>query len=111
MISRKLYQPWEPEYFQVIRERMFRTVDAYYGPSVAAVVQLRDRYGADYFLVRPGFPDRPWPRMAPFTDEVARLLRSVDVPAILRLPARCRTWRGGRFDVYSLACVATERSQ
>ena len=111
VISRKLYQPWDPQYFRVIRDRMFRTVDAYYGPSVGAIIQLRERYGADYFVVETPIRERPWPGMAPFTAEVARLLRSVEVPAALRLPEPCETWRGRRFKVYSLACVAAEPSR
>jgi hypothetical protein len=110
VISRKLYQPWEPEYFEMIRDRMFWTIRAYYGPSVPALAELRERYGADYVVVRLRKREQPWPRMAPFTDELRRLLRSVDIPAALRLPERCRTWRSTRFAVYDLACSATRSS-
>jgi hypothetical protein len=107
VISRKLYQPWDLEYFREIRERMFQTVGAYYGPSPVALGELRTRYGADYVLVRIDTPKRPLRRMAPFTQEVGRLLRSVDVPAAHRLPRPCLTWDSARFQVYDLACVAT----
>lgn len=111
VISRKLYQPWEREYFAIIRERMFRTVDALYGPSVAAIVELRALYGADYLLVRNTPRRRPWSGMAPFTGKVRRLLRADHVPAAQRLPARCATWRDGTFTLYSLDCVVSERRQ
>jgi hypothetical protein len=106
VISRKLYQPWEIDYFEMIRDRMFNTVRAYYGASAAALVELRTRYGSDYLLVRRPLRTRPWGRMAPFTEEFRRLRRSVPVPAVLRLPDRCRTWTNGSFEVYDLACVA-----
>jgi putative Ca2+/H+ antiporter (TMEM165/GDT1 family) len=106
VISRKLYQPWEVDYFEMIRDRMFHIVRAYYGESLTALVELRTRFGADYLLVRQPLRTRPWGRMAPFTNEFRRLRRSVPVPAVLRLPDRCRTWRRGSFEVYDLACVA-----
>jgi hypothetical protein len=109
VISRKLYQPWEREYFAIIRDRMFHTVDALYGPSVAAIVDLRTRYGADYLLVRNTPREGPWHGMAPFTGEVRRLLRAGHVPAAQRLPARCESWGNRTFALYSLACVASER--
>jgi hypothetical protein len=109
VISVKLYQPWERGYFQMIRERMFSSVEASYGPSVAAILDLRARYGADYFLVRTTRRQREWRGMAPFSGEVRRLRRSGDVPAARRLPQTCATWRSEAFAVYSLACVASEQ--
>ena len=109
VISRKLYQPWEAGYFADIRERMFATVDAYYGSSVAAVTRLRTRYGADYVVVETPGRRRPPSGMAPFTGEIRRLLRSVDTPAVQRLPAECESWRTRKLRVYSLACVAESR--
>jgi hypothetical protein len=111
VISRKLYQPWNVDYFKVIRPRMFLSVEASYGPSVQAIVQLRARYGADYFLVRNRLRKRAWPRMAPFTQQANHYLRSGVVPAALRLPAMCETWRGQRLTVYSLACVSSEEAR
>jgi hypothetical protein len=108
LISTKLYQPWEREFLAIIRDRMFSTVDALYGSSVAAVVDLRDRYGADYLLVRSSPSVRAWRGLAPFTGEVRRLLRADHVPAAQRLPARCEVWGSGSFTLYGLACVASE---
>jgi hypothetical protein len=107
VISRKLYQPWAVDFFRLIRERMFQTVDAYYGPSVDDVVALRERFGADYIVVRTGpEPEGRWTRMQPFTDEVRRLRRSVPEPAVQRLPQECLTWSEGNLELYDLACVA-----
>jgi hypothetical protein len=107
VISRKLYQPWAVDFFRLIRERMFQTVDAYYGPSVDDVVALRERFGADYLVVRTGpEPEGRWTRMQPFTDEVRRLRRSVPEPAVQRLPRECLTWSEGNLELYDLACVA-----
>jgi hypothetical protein len=111
VISRKLYQPWNVDFFKVIRPRMFLMVEASYGPSVEPIVQLRARYGADYFLVANRLRQRAWPRMAPFTQQANKLLRSGVVPAALRLPSMCETWRGRKFTVYSLACVAAEQAR
>jgi hypothetical protein len=111
VISRKLYQPWNVDFFKVIRPRMFLMVEASYGPSVAPIVQLRARYGADYFLVRNRPRKYPWPGMAPFTQQADKFLRSGVAPAARRLPAKCETWRGPRFTVYSLACVAAEQAR
>lgn len=110
VISQKLYQPWNREYFALIRPRMFNMVRAYYGPSVDGFAQLRRQYGADYVVVRTRVRKRPWRGMAPFTAQLGRLLRTVPVPAALRLPAGCRTWSGRRFQVYDLACVTDERA-
>jgi hypothetical protein len=110
VISQKLYQPWNPAYFAIIRPRMFDMVRGYYGPSVAGLTELRRRYGADYVVVRTRVRKRAWRGMAPFTAQLNRLLRTVAVPAALRLPASCRTWRGQKFQVYDLACVAREQA-
>jgi hypothetical protein len=112
LISRKLYQPWNPEYFSLIRPRMFDVVRAYYGSSVGALTELRARYGADYLIVRRQTRTRVWQTpMAPFARELRRLLKSVAVPAAQRLPQRCQTWRDARLAVYSLACVSAQPSQ
>jgi hypothetical protein len=111
VISIKLYQPWNPEYFQIVRDRMSRTVRAYYGPSVDALVDLRTRYGADYLLVRTRVRKRPWRYMAPYSRELRQLLRTIPVPAALRLSGECQTWKRGRLEVYDLACVAGTRTQ
>jgi hypothetical protein len=108
VISRKLYQPWEREYLSVIRPRMFATVAAMYGPSPSDVVALRTRYGADYLLLPRQMYEGGWNRMAPFTAAVERLRERVAVPAVRRLPTSCRTWRGSRFELFDLACVANE---
>jgi hypothetical protein len=111
VISQKLYQPWNPEYFEIIRDRMSRTVRAYYGPSVDALVDLRTRYGADYVVVRTRVRKHPWRHMAPYSRELRRLLATVQVPAALQLPGRCLTWKRGQLEVYDLACVAGTRAQ
>jgi hypothetical protein len=110
VISRKLYQPWAVDYFELIRGRMFDTVEAYNSASAEAVVALRDRYGADYLLVRAGGSERLWPSMEPFTGEVERLREAVDEPAIERLPEDCVAWSEGDLELYSLACVAASRT-
>jgi hypothetical protein len=111
VISRKLYQPWAVDYFELIRGRMFQTVEAYHGPSVDAVAALRERHGADYLLVQAGQGERRWQRMQPFTGEVRRLRDAVDEPAIERLHEECVTWSEGVLELYSLACVAGEESR
>ena len=108
VISRKLYQPWAVDYFELIRGRMFQTVEAYYGPSVDAIAALRERYGADYLLVRTEEDEPNWSFMEPFTSEVRHLRDTVDVPAVERLPQDCLTWSEGSLELYSLACVAAE---
>ncbi|HSE80812.1 MAG TPA: hypothetical protein VLA87_03830 [Gaiellaceae bacterium] len=110
VISRKLYQPWAVEYFDVIRERMSASVEAFYGPSLSAVTELRERYGADYLVVRTRGQAHAWGSMQPFTSEVSRLRRTTEVPAVERLPRRCLSWSGERYEVYSLACLAGEES-
>ncbi len=111
VISRKLYQPWAVDYLELIRERMFQTVEAFNGPSVDAVVALRERYGADYLLVRAGQDERRWGGLQPFTSAVQRLRDAVDEPAVERLPEECVTWSEGTLKLYSLACVAGDESQ
>jgi hypothetical protein len=107
VISRKLYQPWALDYFEQIRGRMFRTVDAFYGPSVDDVNELATRYGADYLLVRRG-REPTWFRMAPFTRRAERLRRTVTDPAIENLPERCVVWQSRRLELYDLSCIGSE---
>jgi hypothetical protein len=107
VISRKLYQPWALDYFEQIRGRMFRTVDAFYGPSVDDVNELATRYGADYLLVRRG-GEPTWFRMAPFTQRAERLRRKVTDPAIENLPERCVVWQSKRLELYDLSCIGSE---
>jgi hypothetical protein len=105
VISRKLYQPWALDYFEQIRGRMFRTVDAFYGPSLVDVNELATRYGADYLLVRRRGREPTWLQMAPFTQRVERLRQTVPDPAIDDLPERCIVWPGKKLELYDLACV------
>jgi len=106
VISRKLYQPWEVDYFHLVRRRMFRMVEAYYGGSLAALVDLRRLYGANYLLVRRPLAKHARLGLAPFTGLMAGLLRQVPDPAVLRLPSACRTWHSGHLEVYDLGCAA-----
>jgi hypothetical protein len=108
VISKKLYQPWDPSYFRIIRPRMFNMIDAYYGPSLAAAVQLEKLYGADYLVVRRPVRRNPAGTPAPFGAQLARLRRSDSPPAALQMPGHCATWHEGKTRVYRLACVATE---
>lgn len=109
VISRKLYQPWAVDYFELIRERMFQTVEAYFGPSVEGITALRERYGADYLLVRDAPSKHYW--RPPFAGPVRRLRETVDEPAVERLPESCVTWSRGELTLYSLACVAGEETR
>ena len=108
VISRKLYQPWALDYFEQIRGRMFRTVDAFYGPSRDEVNELATRYGADYLLVRRRGPEPTWFQMAPFTARVERLRRTVADPAIENLPERCVVWQSAKLELYDLSCIESE---
>ena len=112
VISRKLNQGLSPDYLRVARARMFAMVEAYYGNSMARLLALRTRFGADYLIVQPGelrarLPSPGWVRMAPFTELVAKLLRTQAPGVVLSLPARCETWHDARTEVYDLNCVAT----
>jgi hypothetical protein len=109
LISKKLYQPWHKPYFRIIRPRMFDAIQAAYGPSIKDIVKLRDKYGVDLFLVIRSYTLGEWRRTQPFTGVVRSLLRTVRVPASLRLPQRCRTFEGERAALFDLACVADNR--
>jgi hypothetical protein len=106
VISRKLYQPWAVDYLRLIRARMFDTARTFNGDSIAAIAALRERYGADYLVVRGGGSERSWPQMEPFSGEVRQLRSSVDDPAVERLPDTCVSWSRGALRLYDLACIA-----
>lgn len=106
VISEKLFQTWEVHYWHFTRRRMFDSVIAYYGGSLDAVLALRRRYGADYIVVEKRFQTKGWKRKAPFTGFVKDLRKTVETPAVRRLPRECRTWSGDKDEVYDLACVA-----
>jgi len=110
LMSKKLYQVYDRNVLRFARPRMFGEIRAYYGRSRRDIVRLRTLYGADVFIV-----DRdvlasgghyPYRRMAPFTQLMRHLRRTVHKPAALRLPPRCITWSRGSEQVYSLQCLA-----
>jgi hypothetical protein len=112
VISTQLAFSYERGYFLDGRARMFAMLRAYYGPSVAALTELRRRYGATHLLVdrrairreRVGERAR-WPRgRQPYGALVADLLASGS-PASLHLPTRCRRWHRGRQAIYDLRCL------
>lgn len=106
VMSEKLWQVWEVDFWQEGRRRMFDSVDAYYGDDVADILALRDRYGADYLVVERKFWPGAWENVEPFTSRVEELLETVDQPAVRRLPRECIVLTARRDLVYDLACVA-----
>jgi len=111
VMSRKLYQVFDPSFLKVVRPRMFASVEAYFGPSRAKILYLRSRYGADYFVVQPKALEAKhasgaWKQMAPFTDLVTKELQTGTHRAALELPAACMTYQDKSSRVYDLACVA-----
>jgi hypothetical protein len=105
VVNNKLFQVWETHYWRLSRERMFASIDAVFGADMADVLALRERYGADYLLVEKLGRYGGWGDNEPFTSEVRRLRRTVDDPAVERLPEACATFSSKRFSVYDLACV------
>ena len=105
VMNAKLFQVWERGYWLEGRERMFDSIQAYYGNSVEDLLELRRRYGADYLVVEERLRRSGWGQFAPFTPVVRRLLNTVSDPAVHRLPEECSTWTGGSLRVYDLACV------
>ena len=113
MISTQLAPAYETDYFLAGRARMFATLRAYYGPSAAAIADLGARYGATHLWVRQDAvrrelagDGRRW-RAArlPYGRYVRDQLRAGE-PAVLHLPAACRTWRRGPDAVYDIGCIA-----
>jgi hypothetical protein len=113
VISTQLAPAYEADYFRHGRARMLSDLRAYYGPSVAAIADLR-RYRATHLLVRRDAVAREiagrgrWRAgKLPYGRYVRGLLES-GPPAVLSLPAACRTWQRGPVEVYDLRCVARE---
>jgi hypothetical protein len=112
VISSQLAFSYERGYFLHARARMFDDLRAYYGPSPAALGTLASRYGARYLLVnrravrREIAGDHPhWPAgRQPYGTLVTGLLRRGE-PAVLHLPARCRSWHRNQYAVYDLRCL------
>lgn len=112
VISNQLAPAYEVEYFKHGRERMFADLRAYYGPSVAAIADLRRRYGATHIWVRRDAVEkeiagdgRRWHgRELPYGRFVRDLAHS-GRPAVLSLPASCRTFARGPVEVYDIACL------
>ena len=113
VISTQLAPAYEADYFRHGRARMFNDLKAYYGPSVAAIADLR-RYRATHLLVRRDAVAREiagrgrWQAgKLPYGRYVRQLLKA-GPPAVLGLPAACRTWQRGPVEVYDISCVARE---
>ena len=106
LMSQKLYQVYDRNVLRFARPRMFAEIRAYYGGSLRDIVRLRTRYGADVVVVNRELlasgGEYPYSRMAPFGGMMRDLRRTVDDPAMLRLPKRCMTWSHGAEAVYSL---------
>jgi hypothetical protein len=110
VISRKLYQAVDADYFKVIRPRMFAMLRAYYGPSVAAIAALHARFGADYLVVQSDLLDRDhaipaYDHMAPFDKLIDSILARSPTRAALELPRSCAVWHRLVLTVYDLRCV------
>ena len=106
VMSEKLFQVWEVDYWQEGRRRMWDSVEAYYGDEMDDLLLLRDRYGADYLVVERKFHLDSWKNVEPFTSRVRELVDTVEEPNVRRLPPDCIVFKGGRDLVYDLACVA-----
>ena len=113
VISTQLAPAYETEYFLAGRARMFATLRAYYGQSLAAIADLRTRYGATDLWVRRDAvrrelqgDGRRW-RAAklPYGRFVRELVRAGE-PAVLHLPAACLRWQRGPDAVYDIGCIA-----
>jgi hypothetical protein len=112
--STQLAPSYEADYFRRGRARMFADLQAYYGSSAAAIVALNRRYGATHLWVRRRAVERelePAGRaLAALGEAVRALVRQVvrgGRPAVLSLPAACRTWRHGPDEVYDIRCLAS----
>jgi hypothetical protein len=104
VMSTKLYNTAD-------RQRMMDVLQAYYGPSVAAILALHERYSADYLVVRPSILEatelpRRWQKMEPFTTRLRALLDDGQRPAALSLAPECRRYLGNDAQVFDLSCVA-----
>jgi hypothetical protein len=114
VISNQLAPAYEVEYFEHGRERMFADLRAYYGPSVDAILDLRRRYGATHLWVRRDAIEqeidgdgRRWhARELPYGRFVRDLVKR-ERPAVLSLPASCRTFARGPVEVYEIKCLAS----
>ena len=112
VISNQLAPAYEVGYFLRGRERMFAMLRAQYGPSPAAIAELGERYGATHLWVRPAAVrdvmatgGRWRSGNEPYSTFIEQLRRA-GTPAVLRLPARCRTWRNETSEVYDIRCIA-----
>lgn len=106
VMSEKLWQVWEVDFWREGRRRMFDSVDAYYGDSMDDVLALRDRYGADYLVVEKRYWLDAWKNVEPFTSRVHQLVNTVETPAVRRLPEECVVFTSRLDRVYDLDCVA-----
>jgi hypothetical protein len=112
VISKQLAPAYEADYFKQGRQRMFADLRAYYGPSVAAITDLRRRYGATHLWVKrdaiakelTGGGARWRGGSLPYGRYVRRLVRH-GRPASLSLPVACRTFVRGPVEVYDIGCL------
>ena len=118
VISTQLAPSYEADYFRTGRERMFATLRAYYGPSLAAIADLRARYGATDLWVRQGAVRKElqpggsrWRGgRLPYGRFVRQLVSGAE-PAVLHLPAACRRWQHGLEAVYDIRCISDQAEQ
>jgi hypothetical protein len=115
VISTHLAPAYEVDYFLAGRERMFATLRGYYGDSLEALADLRERYHVTHVWVRrnavraelrPGGTRWRAGGNRPYGPFVRRLVAGGGEPAILHLPGACVRWRRASDAVYDVGCIA-----
>jgi hypothetical protein len=115
VISRKLYQPFDYTFLNLVRPRMTDMLRAYYGPSRRAIAELRTRYGATDLVIDRSLltAQRPYLRytaMAPFAGVVHDVEPAPSHRAALHLPRSCEVWDRGDLAVYDISCLGDSLS-
>ena len=68
LLSRETQQPWNTKYVEMLRERMFALVRAYFATTNAPLLELRERYHVTHLLVDRDYFANPPTYFKPFDD-------------------------------------------
>jgi hypothetical protein len=118
VISTQLAPSYEVDYFLRARERMFASLRAYYGQSIASIAELADRYDATHLWVRRDSIEKVMTHDGaawrygdePYGTFIRGLLHEGE-PVVLHLPQACMRFKRGPQEVYDIRCIAAEVSR
>ncbi|PSB25136.1 hypothetical protein [Stenomitos frigidus] len=114
LVSGKYAIPYHPAYYNQIRQRAIALIHAQYSFDGAAVRELIQKYGVDFWLVErtaftPAYLDSRWLKLfEPANTEARAQLATTKPPVLAQMMDRCKVFESGNFVVLQADCLRKE---